>query len=679
MKRFRHSLYWDDSSEDDWPEDHFGITRPIRSPPRAISPEPLHMTSTTDDQPTVEPADQPTAEPELPQVPEEPDTEPARRHFRRSGQRFFDELMRWEQMMDGMRDEKVLERLQWPILLLRSERGQRWKGLSGKVNQGNEKQMSLDEEMHGLNKEIKMHEEGLSETWEAWDMLRQKEKAQQQRNETERERIKFQEEIDIKQMVMERQQESSRRTSTIETLTNRIQGLEKQILHKEFEKWELQKADSRRVEKEEANNDVDPKGEGKEEDQDKEEEEKEETERMEDKKETSEKAVNEQHGRPNGQPKKDGVEGQTSGEQPQERQVEAEPAEDDTSQAQARHNGGGEMMDMELMIQELKHELSRAQKERDDQERANAEAERRDVDRRREIESKYLGRRRQLVRNVFETWEQLGFIKYRIQEIRYTLKMKRRKVEGTKRAKQESQAQISSLQDMQAQVEQRVQELEQELNLVIDRDEIREQVLENELKKEVTQELGKARKTVLEKSSRLDIDTGCLDDGKELDDLLSIYCSLTPRPAPDSSNAEPAGIYGSERLQKGEIRLLVVYPAPNKYYPVVCALRTEKLEGSEKPKYAALSYWWGLENEMPVYVLSPEDTPSRSSDHVTGKEFLDRATRVCVRNNLFCALHRLRRRDRSVMLWVDRLCINQEDAAEKTEQLNQMMVDIYSK
>ncbi len=74
-------------------------------------------------------------------------------------------------------------------------------------------------------------------------------------------------------------------------------------------------------------------------------------------------------------------------------------------------------------------------------------------------------------------------------------------------------------------------------------------------------------------------------------------------------------------------------------------------------KYDALSYCWGAEDA------------SRRAINLEGHTFH-------VRQNLFSALEHLRYSDRERVLWVDAVCINQEDLEERSEQVS-LMRQIY--
>lgn len=106
--------------------------------------------------------------------------------------------------------------------------------------------------------------------------------------------------------------------------------------------------------------------------------------------------------------------------------------------------------------------------------------------------------------------------------------------------------------------------------------------------------------------------------------------------------------------EKDEIRLLHLNPG-SETAPIVCTLSHVKL--SQKPRYEALSYRWGAE------------VPSKTLE-------IDNKTRH-VRENLYFALKHLRHRRRPRIMWVDALCINQADEAERSHQVFRMSA-IYS-
>lgn len=110
-------------------------------------------------------------------------------------------------------------------------------------------------------------------------------------------------------------------------------------------------------------------------------------------------------------------------------------------------------------------------------------------------------------------------------------------------------------------------------------------------------------------------------------------------------------------LQGDEFRLL--YLRPGGYEEsVCCSIRPWPLKGQEAPKYEALSYTWGVSSEQRSIVL--ED----------GIDFP-------ITNNLWYALKRLRQQSQTRIIWVDAVCINQDDVTERGQQVA-MMYQIYS-
>ena len=89
--------------------------------------------------------------------------------------------------------------------------------------------------------------------------------------------------------------------------------------------------------------------------------------------------------------------------------------------------------------------------------------------------------------------------------------------------------------------------------------------------------------------------------------------------------------------------------------PIECELvtRTVKEEvDSATPQWEALSWLWGARGNLRAII-------------VNGKKF-------SVTRNLFIALNHLRLPERPRLLWVDALCINQDDVEERSSQISQM-------
>ena len=112
-------------------------------------------------------------------------------------------------------------------------------------------------------------------------------------------------------------------------------------------------------------------------------------------------------------------------------------------------------------------------------------------------------------------------------------------------------------------------------------------------------------------------------------------------------------------LPKSSVRLLRLLPSPDESFPIECSLSVYPLldSGTAHP-FDALSYAWGSGD-------------SSKSIRINGREYV-------VWANLHSALSHLRDRFVDRMLWVDAICIDQTDTAEKSQQV-QSMAKIYAK
>jgi hypothetical protein len=102
------------------------------------------------------------------------------------------------------------------------------------------------------------------------------------------------------------------------------------------------------------------------------------------------------------------------------------------------------------------------------------------------------------------------------------------------------------------------------------------------------------------------------------------------------------------------IRLLRLYPG-SATDPVHCSL--EVVDLNDHPRFEALSYVWGNPN------------PPENIFCCGQKKFIT--------PNLAAALRRLRESDRERVVWIDAICINQDDLKERSQQVL-LMKDIYS-
>ena len=86
----------------------------------------------------------------------------------------------------------------------------------------------------------------------------------------------------------------------------------------------------------------------------------------------------------------------------------------------------------------------------------------------------------------------------------------------------------------------------------------------------------------------------------------------------------------------------------------ICFGRLETVAPENKPRYTALSYVWGDPSDKVPFVLDNY--------------------RLLITRNLALALQALQLDDEPLVLWIDALCINQDDLKEKSEQVLRMKV-----
>ena len=130
-----------------------------------------------------------------------------------------------------------------------------------------------------------------------------------------------------------------------------------------------------------------------------------------------------------------------------------------------------------------------------------------------------------------------------------------------------------------------------------------------------------------------------------------------------------------------EIRLMTLLPGRFKD-DISITLKTVTLTKEHTPQYEALSYVWGSpENPIDISVKAgaPEHPETFSLlDHSTERR-LDTYIQgtISVTQNLATALPYLRKEDESRVFWIDAICVNQQDLAERGRQVKRMAA-VYS-
>jgi hypothetical protein len=119
-------------------------------------------------------------------------------------------------------------------------------------------------------------------------------------------------------------------------------------------------------------------------------------------------------------------------------------------------------------------------------------------------------------------------------------------------------------------------------------------------------------------------------------------------------------IYARYPLRQDEVRVLLLQPASAPEAPIRCELQVVSLLEA-RPEWSALSYTWG---------------PPIKGQHLDDKQIIIAGQSFTVTGNLFDALTTFRWALRARQMWVDAICINQDDLAERSQQVA-LMADIY--
>ncbi|WPV30485.1 Heterokaryon incompatibility protein 6, OR allele [Fulvia fulva] len=121
------------------------------------------------------------------------------------------------------------------------------------------------------------------------------------------------------------------------------------------------------------------------------------------------------------------------------------------------------------------------------------------------------------------------------------------------------------------------------------------------------------------------------------------------------ARTSPQPVYQTIDASRYEIRLLEVLPGAYPQ-PIKCVLRPVSLLAATVPQYETVSYCWGQ---------SQRCFPINLNDR-----------RRLIENSAGCVLHRVQLPHQSRLIWIDAVCINQDDDREKGQQVS-IMGDIY--
>jgi len=140
--------------------------------------------------------------------------------------------------------------------------------------------------------------------------------------------------------------------------------------------------------------------------------------------------------------------------------------------------------------------------------------------------------------------------------------------------------------------------------------------------------------------------------------MESLSTTITTRDAASYLLALGAPSYQYQPLQHSDsIRVIVLHPSPNESDPIECTICQDRLSNGSL-EYEAVSYTWG--NSGLTHVIHCNDARQR----------------LRVGRNCHAALRRLRLPKERRKLWIDAVCINQEDLLERGHQVR-IMKDVY--
>lgn len=135
--------------------------------------------------------------------------------------------------------------------------------------------------------------------------------------------------------------------------------------------------------------------------------------------------------------------------------------------------------------------------------------------------------------------------------------------------------------------------------------------------------------------------------------------------------------YDYRKLRKDEVRLIKLYPSPDPNSDLVCSLLHSDLEQPQSP-YEAISYAWGTKEDPKKLYIIPEKEALYDLRRKMAPTRYDDSEYIAITANLHSALRRFRRPNAIRLLWADAVCLNQENAEEKSHQIPNIR-EIYTK
>lgn len=122
-----------------------------------------------------------------------------------------------------------------------------------------------------------------------------------------------------------------------------------------------------------------------------------------------------------------------------------------------------------------------------------------------------------------------------------------------------------------------------------------------------------------------------------------------------------------------QIRLLTLFPASEEDGEIIIALQNSTTKAAAR-QYEALSYVWGSTDDPETVSIVSSSTSGADEDMSSSA---CNVAPLLVTQNLAVAMRHLRRQDVARILWIDAICIDQQNMAERSEQVGKM-AQIYS-
>ena len=133
-------------------------------------------------------------------------------------------------------------------------------------------------------------------------------------------------------------------------------------------------------------------------------------------------------------------------------------------------------------------------------------------------------------------------------------------------------------------------------------------------------------------------------------------------------------------LGERQVRILRLHAAESSTDTIECSLDAYDID-ELRSQYTALSYTWGNDEPTQKILLRTSQEPTTGTGRARFRSAVQQTItnkRIFIRPNLEDALRQFRDTTKDELLWIDAICIDQENIEEKSKQVSRM-AEIYSK